>query len=33
MAAAWDQATERVGVDKQKAAYAEWASKPNAYPS
>jgi multiple sugar transport system substrate-binding protein len=33
MAAAWDQATERVGVDKQKAAYAEWAAKPNAYPS
>lgn len=31
-AAAWDQITQRIGVDKQKAAYAEWAAKPNAYP-
>ncbi len=31
-AAQWDAITERVGVDKQKAAYTEWASKPNAYP-
>ena len=32
IAAAWDQTTEQIGVDKQKAAYAAWASKPNAYP-
>lgn len=32
-AAAWDAATARIGLDKQKAAYADWASKPNAYPS
>ncbi|WP_191059510.1 ABC transporter substrate-binding protein [Geminicoccus harenae] len=32
VAAQWDATTERVGVDKQKAAYADWASKPNAYP-
>lgn len=31
-AAAWDQVTERIGVDKQKEAYAAWAAKPNAYP-
>lgn len=24
--------TERIGVDKQRAAYQEWAAKPNAYP-
>jgi len=32
-AASWDQVTEKIGVDKQKAAYADWAAKPNAYPS
>jgi len=32
-AAAWDEITQKIGVDKQKAAYAAWASKPNAYPS
>jgi multiple sugar transport system substrate-binding protein len=29
----WDQITEAVGVDAQRAAYEDWASKPNAYPS
>jgi multiple sugar transport system substrate-binding protein len=29
----WDQITERVGVDKQKAVYANWASKSGAYPA
>ena len=33
VAAQWDAVTERIGADKQKEAYAEWASKPNAYPS
>jgi multiple sugar transport system substrate-binding protein len=28
----WDAITQRLGVDKQRAAYQEWASKPNAYP-
>lgn len=28
----WDQLTKRIGVDKQKRVYADWASKPNAYP-
>ena len=32
IAATWDQVTEAIGVDKQKAAYAAWAAKPNAYP-
>jgi multiple sugar transport system substrate-binding protein len=32
VAASWDKVTERIGVDKQKAAYAAWAAKPNAYP-
>jgi multiple sugar transport system substrate-binding protein len=31
-AAAWDDITNKIGVDAQKAAYAEWAAKPNAYP-
>lgn len=31
-AAQWDALTARVGVDKQKQAYLDWASKPNAYP-
>ena len=29
----WDAITDRIGVDKQRAAYAAWAAKPNAYPS
>jgi multiple sugar transport system substrate-binding protein len=33
VAAQWDETTERVGVDKQKEAYLDWASKPNAYPN
>jgi multiple sugar transport system substrate-binding protein len=33
VAAAWDQVTEKIGVDKQKAAYAAFAALPNAYPS
>ncbi len=32
MAATFDEITERVGVDKQKAVYAAWAAKPGAYP-
>jgi multiple sugar transport system substrate-binding protein len=32
LAAQWDALTEKIGVDKQKAAYLDWASKPNAYP-
>ena len=32
VAAQWDSLTEKIGVDKQKAAYADWAGKPNAYP-
>ncbi len=31
-AASWDQVTDKIGIDKQKAAYQAWASKPNAYP-
>jgi multiple sugar transport system substrate-binding protein len=31
-AAQWDDITKRIGVEKQKAAYRDWASKPNAYP-
>jgi len=33
LAEQWDKLTERIGVDKQKAVYADWSSKPNAYPS
>ncbi len=33
VAAQWDAVTEKVGVEEQKAAYADWAGKPNAYPS
>jgi len=29
----WDEVTDRVGVDAQREAYADWASKPNAYPT
>jgi multiple sugar transport system substrate-binding protein len=32
IAAQWDSVTERIGVDKQREAYLDWASKPNAYP-
>lgn len=32
MASQWDALTDRIGVDKQKRVYADWASKPNAYP-
>jgi multiple sugar transport system substrate-binding protein len=33
IAADWDTITEKVGVDKQKAAYQNWASKSGAYPN
>jgi len=33
VAAQWDKLTQRIGVEKQKAVYKEWASKPNAYPN
>jgi multiple sugar transport system substrate-binding protein len=29
----WDALTEQVGVDAQRAAYEDWAAKPNAYPN
>lgn len=32
VAAQWDRITRQIGVERQKAAYAEWAAKPNAYP-
>lgn len=32
VAVQWDALTQKIGVEKQKAAYADWASKPNAYP-
>ena len=32
-AAQWDAITDRIGVDKQRAAYEAWAAKPNAYPA
>ena len=31
-AADWDAITQEIGVDKQKAVYADWASKSGAYP-
>jgi multiple sugar transport system substrate-binding protein len=31
-AAEWDALTEQIGVDAQRAAYLDWAAKPNAYP-
>jgi multiple sugar transport system substrate-binding protein len=31
-AADWDAITAEIGVDKQKAVYADWASKSGAYP-
>ena len=33
VASQWDAITERIGVDKQREAYNDWASKPNAYPN
>ena len=33
LAAQWDKLTQRIGVEKQKAVYKDWASKPNAYPN
>ncbi len=33
LAGQWDALTERVGVDKQRRVYNDWASKPNAYPN
>ena len=33
VASDWDALTEKVGVDKQREAYKQWASKPNAYPN
>ncbi|MGH6924613.1 MAG: ABC transporter substrate-binding protein [Propylenella sp.] len=33
IAAQWDQITEQIGAENQKAAYQAWASKPNAYPA
>ena len=32
VAAQWDALTDRIGVDKQRQVYVDWASKPNAYP-
>jgi multiple sugar transport system substrate-binding protein len=32
VAAQWDATTDKIGVDKQKAVYQDWAGKPNAYP-
>ena len=31
-ASEWDAITEQIGVDKQKAVYANWAAKSGAYP-
>ena len=33
VAGQWDATTKRIGVDRQRAAYQDWASKPNAYPN
>jgi multiple sugar transport system substrate-binding protein len=33
VARTWDATTQRIGVDRQKAAYADWSAKPNAYPA
>ena len=33
MAAQWDKLTDRIGVDKQRRVYSDWAKKPNAYPN
>lgn len=32
MASQWDKLTDRIGVNKQRRVYADWASKPNSYP-
>lgn len=32
-AAQWDALTDRIGLDRQRAAYEDWSSKPNAYPN
>ncbi|MDZ7749434.1 MAG: sugar ABC transporter substrate-binding protein [Halofilum sp. (in: g-proteobacteria)] len=32
VAAEWNEITERVGVERQRKVYQDWASKPNAYP-
>ncbi|MFK7859272.1 MAG: ABC transporter substrate-binding protein [Granulosicoccus sp.] len=32
VAETWDKTTARIGIDKQKAVYMDWASKPNSYP-
>jgi multiple sugar transport system substrate-binding protein len=32
LASQWDKLTERIGKEKQKRVYADWISKPNAYP-
>ena len=32
VAADWDALTDRIGVDKQRRVYTDWASKPNSYP-
>jgi hypothetical protein len=31
LAAEWDGFTKEIGVDRQKAAYLDWARKPSAY--
>ena len=33
VAAQWDELTEKIGVDRQREAYKDWSSKPNAYPN
>lgn len=33
LAAQWDQLTQRIGVDRQKRVYADWAAKSGAYPA
>jgi len=33
LAGQWDALTARVGLEKQKRVYADWASKPNSYPN
>ncbi|CAB1055534.1 hypothetical protein D1BOALGB6SA_267 [Olavius sp. associated proteobacterium Delta 1] len=32
LAAQWDKLTQRIGAEKQKSVYLDWARKPNAYP-
>jgi multiple sugar transport system substrate-binding protein len=33
VAAQWDKLTDKIGIDRQRAAYADWSAKPNAYPN